>query len=117
MVSLDLTVEQVKESVIPSVIILDCKGTGNESVTIEYSEKLGLVYEPGDKLVLSIVKSKFPPHKENDYCGRVILYSIKENKKKTYLFSVGGFIIRIESPRKLRGLSISEEYYFCLTKK
>ena len=114
-VSITFTVRSYEKSMIPGVHILRGEGDRQE-ILIEISDKLGLTYSSNDKLKLIIGKTKPKNIDEKSYCGKAFLYSLKEqDKRKVYLFSVGGFIIRVETPRKLKGLEIAEEYNFCLT--
>ena len=113
-----LVVDEIEKSILPKVYRLNCHGKNLKSAIIEYHEDLGLKYSRGESLVLEITTSKPKSFSKRDYCGKAFLFSIKERNKCTiYLFSVGGFIIRLESTQKIKGLQVAEEYYFCLKKK
>ena len=116
MVSVSFIVTSFEKSMVPGVHVLRGENQDNQEVLVELSDKLGLNYAPKDKLRLFIGKTKPKNIGEKDYCGKTLLYSIKmQGKKKIYLFSVGGFIIRIQTPRKIKGLEIVKEYNFCLS--
>jgi hypothetical protein len=116
MVSISFNVKSVEKSVIPGVYLLSGENDQGQKITVEYSGKLGLSYKEGETLSLNLGKRGITPTSDKDYCGRAFLYSIKESgRKKIYLLSVGGFIIRIETPRKIKGLDVAEEYSFCIS--
>ncbi len=117
MVTLEFEVKEYKSSIIPGIYQIKGTTEDNVDVTVEISEKLGLEYSVGEKLSLFIGKTRPKDVKEDSYCGKAFLYAIKDKeKKKIYLFSVGGFIIRLESPRKFKNMEVTEEFYFCLNK-
>ncbi|MEM1619912.1 MAG: DNA-directed RNA polymerase subunit G [Fervidicoccaceae archaeon] len=110
-----LRVRGLETSAIPKVKVLACDGSSGEDVLVEFHEEFGLSYEIGEELELELTYSRPELKERKDYCGRAFLYSIKEKEnKKVYLFSIGGFILRIASPRELADLEVAKEYYFCL---
>jgi len=118
--TIKLVVDGIEKSILPKVYRLNCHGESLKSAIIEYHEDLELEYSKGERLTLEIVTSKPKGFSEKDYCGKAFLFSIKEKEKDkstVYLFSVGGFIIRLETTQKMEGLQVAEEYYFCLKKE
>ncbi len=121
MVSITATIKQIEKAPLPNIYRLFLDGEKNEKIIVEYHEKLGLEYKEKENVKLVFTKTEQKDYTQKDYCGTANLFSIKEegegkNKKYIYIFSMGGYIIRIESPRKIREFEISKDYFFCAKK-
>jgi hypothetical protein len=112
-----LEIVDTKPSIIPTITIITARNEKIE-LTFEVSEKFGISYKKGEKIFLEFSREKIKPSSSFAFCGKTTLFSIKEEKdnSKVYLFSSGGFIIRLVLRQELQGLNITEDYFFCIDK-
>lgn len=113
----DLSISKINPSIIPSVFEVRAQSSTGIGLVFEFHEKMQLSYNEGEKISIKISSEKIIPHSPSSFCGKATLYSVKQKEGKlVYLFSAGGFILRLSSPSQLEGLEISEDYYFCINK-
>ena len=126
MISLKLEVEEVADSKLPKIKIINMRSLSNDDVAValEMHERVRVPVNPGDKVLLTLVGKDASGKDEVNgiYCGNATFYSVKEKNGKTvFLFSIGGLLLRIETggskgKEYSRLLKMSSEYFFCLQK-
>lgn len=111
------TVLGVEKHILPRIIKVSCELEGGGKLLFEYHEELELNYSSGEKLLLTISEEKIQPRSPDDYCGKAFLYKIIDSaNEKVYLFSMGGYIFRLNVNYSINDLKIAEHYFICVSK-
>jgi len=112
-----LSIKNVTPSIIPSIFDVKAHAPNGLEVLFEYHREMELSYKEGEEISLKLSSQKIPPKNASSFCGKAMLYTVKQKEGLlVYLFSAGGLILRISSPKQLEGLEIASEYYFCIDK-